>query len=288
MELILNDVYKSYNNKNYALNGFSYFFSNGIYGLLGENGAGKSTLMNLITQNINPTKGSILYNGEKIETMGAKYRELIGYMPQQQELYDEFTGERFLWYMSALKGLNRKQAISAIDTVLDSVNLSDERHKKIKYYSGGMKQRILIAQALLSNPKILILDEPTAGLDPKERIRIRNYISNIAENRIIIIATHIVSDIENIANEVLIMKNGILIRNGIPSDILKEINHKVFEVIVNEEQMKKCNDMNIKRVNMLRTYDGIKMRIICENYPSFGNCREVSPCLEDLYFYTTE
>lgn len=178
MELRLINIKKSYNNgKTFAVNDFSVRLTPGVYGLLGPNGAGKSTLMNIITDNLRADSGSVLLNGKDILTLGADYRDLLGYMPQQQGLYDDFTGEKFLWYMAALKGMKKRDARIQIERTLGLVNLTDDRYKKLKSYSGGMKQRILIAQALLNDPKILIMDEPTAGLDPKERIRIRNFIS---------------------------------------------------------------------------------------------------------------
>ena len=197
MELCLSGIKKSYNNgKTYAVDGVTATFTPGVYGLLGPNGAGKSTLMNIITQNLKTNSGTVTLDGVPIDHMGADYRSLLGYMPQQQTLYDDFTGERFLWYMAALKGLDKKQAKEAVSRTLDVVNLREERYKKLKSYSGGMKQRVLIAQALLNDPKLLIMDEPTAGLDPKERIRIRNFISEVSKDKIVLLSTHVVSDVE--------------------------------------------------------------------------------------------
>ena len=254
---------------------------------MGENGAGKSTLFSLMVQGMKPSAGTLLLNGENIEKLGGAYRNILGYMPQQQELYDDFTGENFLRYMAVLKGLEKKKIEESIYKVLQTVNLFKERHSKIKTYSGGMKQRLLIAQSLLNEPKILILDEPTAGLDPYERIRIRNFISEIAAQKIVILATHVVSDVENIAKEVMIMKKGRILRSGSPSKILAEMQHKVFEVTVDEDQKKMYDDKIFKQVSLVRTYDGIRIRLISDVKPNIGNCREVSPCLEDLYLYLT-
>ena len=177
MELRIKNISKTYGKSKKALCNVDISLTPGIYGLLGPNGSGKSTLMNIITDNLKADRGCVYYDGDPISKLGSKYREKIGYMPQQQEIYDNFTGEEFLWYMAALKGLEKKYAKNKIDNLLKVVNLTSEKNKKIGSYSGGMKQRILIAQALLNDPDILIMDEPTAGLDPSERIRIRNFLS---------------------------------------------------------------------------------------------------------------
>ncbi|MCM1047513.1 MAG: ABC transporter ATP-binding protein [Clostridiales bacterium] len=224
MELKLNGITKSYNNgKTYAVKDFNACFTPGVYGLLGPNGAGKSTLMNIITDNIEADSGTITFDGISIKEMGASYRSMLGYMPQQQDIYDDFTGEKFLWYMAALKGLDRKSAKETIERILTVVNLQTDRYKKLKSYSGGMKQRILIAQALLNDPQILIMDEPTAGLDPKERIRIRNFISDISKDKIVLLATHVVSDVEYISKEILILKSGRVVRQGTLQELISGI-----------------------------------------------------------------
>ena len=198
-----------------ALNNISLTFTNGIYGLLGPNGAGKSTLMNIITQNITHDKGgSIEWNGESTLKMGSGFRSLIGFMPQQQELYPTFTAERFVGYLAALKGIPSKEISSEVSRVLSMVELSDCADKKIGGFSGGMKQRVLIAQALLGTPKLLILDEPTAGLDPKQRVIVRQLISSLSKDKIIIVSTHIVSDIESIADQIIMIRSGEIIEKG--------------------------------------------------------------------------
>ena len=207
MELRMEQLTKYYG-KTLALDHLSVTLREGVYGILGPNGAGKSTWMNLLTDNIRRTAGTILLDGKDILDMGRAYRSLIGYMPQQQGLYEQMTGRAFLYYMAGLKGLKKKAAEAQIEELLRIVNLAEDAADKMKNYSGGMKQRILLAQALLGNPKILILDEPTAGLDPKERIRVRHYIAELSKERIVLLATHIVSDVESIADEVLLLKKG--------------------------------------------------------------------------------
>ena len=289
MELRLINIKKSYNNgKTFAVNDFSVRLTPGVYGLLGPNGAGKSTLMNIITDNLRADSGSVLLNGKDILTLGADYRDLLGYMPQQQGLYDDFTGEKFLWYMAALKGMKKKDARIQIERTLGLVNLTDDRYKKLKSYSGGMKQRILIAQALLNDPKILIMDEPTAGLDPKERIRIRNFISEISKDKIVLLATHVVSDVEYISKEILIMKAGKVIRHGTPGELLHDMEHHVFEVLVTAEEQIFYETHGFKTANIMLSSSGVCLRIVSDERPTVGDVREVRPNLEDVYLYLVE
>lgn len=221
--LSLNGVNKHYGT-NHALIDFDYDFRDGVYGLLGPNGAGKSTMMNIITQNIPCDPDSeILWNGEDINKLQAKYRRRIGFMPQQQELYPSFTAARFVGYLAALKGIKREKIDSEVKRVLDLVELSDQSAEKLGGFSGGMKQRVLIAQALLGNPKLLILDEPTAGLDPKQRVITRNLISSLSKDKIVIISTHIVSDIETIADRILLIKQGELIDEGTVPELCAKV-----------------------------------------------------------------
>lgn len=203
-------ISKRYKDK-LALDNISLTLDNGIYGLLGPNGAGKSTLMNIITGNIKPDSGEVKWNGKDIKALGAEYRSILGYAPQQQGLYDTFTGRRFLAYMAALKGISKKEMPQEIERVLTYVNMTDAANRAVGTYSGGMKQRILIAQAVLGDPRLIVLDEPTAGLDPKERVRIRERIEVLSGNKIILISTHVVSDIEPIAKEVILIKSGKII-----------------------------------------------------------------------------
>lgn len=222
MELRLMEVTKKYGEK-IALNRFSYTFEKGIYGILGANGAGKSTMMNLITDNLRRDGGSITFDGEDIVKLGVNYRRILGYMTQQQGLYEGMTAESFLVYMARLKEIPRKAVSGEVDRVLEMTNLLDIRHKKVGSFSGGMKQRVMLAQALLGDPKVLILDEPTAGLDPRERARLRDHIHRLAQDRIVLLATHIVSDIEAIAKDILLLKQGQLLRSGTATELIHSL-----------------------------------------------------------------
>lgn len=211
--------------KKHALCDFSFTFTDGIYGLLGPNGAGKTTLMNLITDNLSPDKdgGKIIWNGEETKILKEKFRSNLGFMPQQQNLYDNMTAFDFLGYVAALKALDKKKTIEEIHELLKRVELEESADKKIGGFSGGMKQRILIASAILGSPKLLIMDEPTAGLDPKQRVIIKRLVSEMSKEMIIIISTHIISDIENIAKEILLLKSGNIIKSGTVQQLVSEL-----------------------------------------------------------------
>ena len=283
--LEINNLNKTYKGgKVKALRDFSVTLTPGVYGLLGPNGAGKSTLMNIITDNLKADSGFIKYNGTDTLKLGKEFRSVLGYMPQQQGLYDDFTANRFLWYMAALKGLKKREAKKKITELLETVNLTESAHKKLGSFSGGMKQRALIAQALLNDPEVLILDEPTAGLDPKERIRIRNFISEIAENKIVILATHVVSDIEFIAKEVMLLKEGQLIACDTTDNLLKHIEDMVYEVVVPDggvEQFEQKYNVS----NIFRNGNEVIARVVSDCLPDGLNKTNVRPNLEDLYLY---
>ena len=205
-----------------ALDGVSFTLEPGLYGLLGPNGAGKSTLINIITGSLAATKGKVVWNGKNTVVLGKKFRRILGYMPQQQNLYDSFTGERFLAYMAALKEISARETPAEVARVAQLVHLSDELSKKLGAYSGGMKQRLLAAAALLGDPKLIIMDEPTAGLDPKERVRLRETLAALAKDRILLIATHVVSDVESVAREIILLKDGQVVDKAAPATLVEK------------------------------------------------------------------
>ena len=297
MKLQLNHISKSYGT-NKALSDFTATLTPGIYALLGPNGSGKSTLMNIITDNLKADSGSITYaeddgEGEDVLKMGVRFRSLLGFMPQYPGMYPNFTVERFLWYMAALKdvgahlkGKERKQYIaSEIDTLLRAVELDDVPNRKIGALSGGMKQRLALAQAVLGDSKILILDEPTAGLDPKQRIAIRNYIAKIAFDKIVIIATHVVSDIEYIAREVIMLKKGVIVDHAPPAKLLKKIEGKVWSVPVAEEQVAEMQQkFRVTNISRDEVTGKVKLRVLSEEKPTEQSI-STAPTLEDYYLY---
>lgn len=289
MKLEICNVTKTYGDVK-ALDNFSVTFEPGVYGILGANGAGKSTLINLITDNISRDSGEaggrILYDGEDILKLNKRFRTKVGYMPQQQGLYEDMTAESFLRYMADLKEIKRKEAVKQIDKLLDIVNLKAFRHKKISGFSGGMKQRIALAQALLGNPEILIMDEPTAGLDPKERINIRNYISELSKDKIILFCTHVVSDIECIADKVLIIKKGKLIAVDTPEKLIQRIEGKVSEIICDNDAVKELQK-SYKVGNVRQVRDGVKIRLIGDKLTE-GQVAAEDIGLEDVYLYYLE
>ena len=286
MKLVIRGLNKNYGAK-VALQDFHAVFENGIYGILGPNGAGKSTLMNILTDNLLRDSGRILCNETEITKMKAQYRKIMGYMPQQQQLYDSFTVNHFISYMGTLRGMDKKEIRRRMEELLPLLNLSEVRRKKIKELSGGMKQRVLLVQALLDDPQILILDEPTAGLDPKERIRIRNLISDLSGDKIVLIATHVVSDIEFISKEILLMKNGKVVDKDCPEALQKKIAGKVFEIRISQDELNQVKQ-EFEISSLFRTDGEIVVRVISEQRPEKYRWTEVSPTLEDVYLYEFE
>jgi ABC-type multidrug transport system ATPase subunit len=282
MILKVENVTKKYKDT-FALKNISCELSKGIYGLLGPNGAGKSTLMRILTDVLAPTSGRVTYDSTDISILGENYRDILGYLPQEFGAYKSFTAEKFLLYVGALKGIEGKDAVIKADDLLDLVGLDSVKKKKIKGFSGGMVQRVGIAQALLNDPKIIILDEPTAGLDPNERIRFRNILSGLSKDKIIILSTHIVSDIEYIADEVLLIKEGELIQKKTPEKLLSEMNGKVWTMILDEEEYLRNKD-NFKLVNTHHQQKRVEIRLVSENKPH-ENAVSVLPRMEDIYVY---
>lgn len=280
MELLIERLTKHYDNK-IAVDCVNTAVKPGVYGLLGENGAGKTTLMRMLCAILEPTSGNILLDGKEIVSMGEDYRNLLGYLPQDFGYYPGYTAKEFLLYISVLKGIPRKLAEKRVEELLEVVGLSAAANRKLKTFSGGMKQRAGIAQALLNNPQILILDEPTAGLDPKERVRFRNLLSEYAEEKIVILSTHIVSDIEAIADEVLLMKKGKIVLQGSVEELTGKACGKVWELAVSAEEAKYWQTKTTV-ANLRHEGKQMILRVISDNMPAEGAvlCK---PSLEDLY-----
>lgn len=282
MVLTIERLTKQYGSK-IAVDRLDGEFGNGVYGLLGANGAGKTTLMRMICGILTPTSGEIKLDGVNNLDMGEEFREQLGYLPQNFGYYPEFKAKEFMLYIAALKGLPPANAKRRADELLEMVGLKEVANKKIKTFSGGMKQRLGIAQAMINDPKILVLDEPTAGLDPKERVRFRNLISDIASDRLVILSTHIVSDVEYIADEILMMKNGAFIARGTVTELVESISDKVWKVVTDRESADTlCARYNI--INLHHVEDMVELRIVSGEAPS-DMAEHVPPTLEDLYLY---
>ena len=266
-----------------AVDDMNIRITNGVYGLLGANGAGKTTLMRMICTLLTPTSGQILCDGKDIQKMEGEYRNLLGYLPQEFGFYPEFSVKDYLLYIASLKGIRPVVAKKRVKELLEQVGLSKAANKKMKKLSGGMKRRVGIAQAILNNPKILILDEPTAGLDPTERVRFRNMISELSKERIVILSTHIVSDVEYIANEIWLMKNGRLMQQGSLDVVLDSMPEKVWSFVTSQAEAEKYMKQ-YKVSNMKTDRDGVELRIISAQQPS-ASAEAVQPNLEDVFLY---
>lgn len=278
------DVTKSYKHKN-ANENINLVLESGVYGLLGPNGAGKSTLMKQIVTVTSPTSGKILYNGKNIKNLDDEYRAIIGYLPQDFNAYKNFKAKEFLMYMAALKGMDKQTSKKRVDELLNLVGLSEVSNKLVSKFSGGMKRRVGIAQALLNNPKVLILDELTAGLDPQERTRFRNLLSQIGRDTIVILSTHIISDIESVAKETIMIKDGKVLLQGTHGEILKEMEGKVYSLETNDEDLVSEIQGKYKVVSINRGIENISIRFISETKPNYENIKLIEPRFEDVYMF---
>jgi len=282
LNLIVENINKQYKD-NQVLKDVSFELTPGVYGLLGANGSSKTTLMRILASVTKPTTGKLKYNQVDISVLDEKYREVLGYMPQHLGFYKNYTAEKFLRYIASLKGMETAVAKEKVVELLELVNLTEKSHEKIKTFSGGMERRLGIAQALLNDPKVLIVDEPTAGIDPKERIRFRNMLSNISSNRIVLLSTHIVTDIEYIAKEIMILKDGQLLHKKDPETLLQFLEDKVWMLRVSRGEVDFYKE-KYKVGNIVSKGEGAELRIISENKVHDDAVSDV-PNLEDLYLY---
>ncbi|WP_373899529.1 ABC transporter ATP-binding protein [Haloimpatiens sp. FM7315] len=283
-KLEIKNLTKAYGKKK-ANNNITITFENGVYGLLGPNGSGKTTFMKQITTLTEPTSGKIIYNGKNIMELGDEYRDVIGYLPQEFGVYKNFSAQDFLKYVAALKGLDGREAKEKIKELLDIVGLYQVKNKAIGKFSGGMKRRVGIAQALLNDPKILVLDEPTTGLDPQERTRFRNLISKISRDKIVILSTHIISDIESIARETVMIKDGEMLMKGSHEEILEAMKGNVYIIKTRNENEAIDIQNKYKVVNIQRGAIDIELRVIGDKMPLYENVQSVEPRFEDVYMF---
>jgi len=283
MVMNIQNVSKQYNNKNWGLRDFTLELGPGVLGLLGPNGAGKSTLMRILATITKATSGTVTWNGKDIAKSPDELRGVLGYLPQDFGVYPNLSAVEFLEYMAAIKGLDSKTANRRIDELLQVVNLVDAAKRPLGGYSGGMKQRVGIAQALLNDPQLLIVDEPTVGLDPEERVRFRNLLSDLSGERIVILSTHIVSDVEATATHIALVHKGRLLRTAAPENLLKELESKVWEWTVSSDELVTLKQKHIVS-GTIRRSDGVQARVVSESKPE-AEAHNVSANLEDAYLY---
>ncbi len=283
MKLTTAHLGKQYRHDFWGLKDFSLEIGPGILGLLGPNGAGKSTFMRMLATITRPTEGTITWNGVDIVKDPDTLRAVLGYLPQDFGMYPNLTAVEFLEYMAAIKGLDAKSAKKRIEELLQVVNLTEAARRSLGGYSGGMKQRVGIAQALLNDPRLLIVDEPTAGLDPEERVRLRNLLSDLSGERIIILSTHIVSDVEATASHLALINKGQLLCDAAPEELLKEMDGKVWEWTVASDELPALKQKHILS-GVIRRIDGVDVRIVSATQPE-AQARRVPPTLEDAYLH---
>ncbi len=283
MEVIINNVSKQYRGNIWGLRGFSLTLNTGVLGLLGPNGAGKTTLMNILATVTSPTEGIVMWNGIDTSKRPDELRHVLGYLPQDFGVYPNLTAVEFLQYMGAIKGLDSGIARRRIDELLDLVDLTHVRRRPLGTYSGGMKQRVGIAQALLNDPQLLIVDEPTVGLDPEGRVQFRNLLSDLSGDRIVILSTHIVSDVEAAATGIALISKGRLLQHAAPEKLLQTVDGKVWECVVQSEDLPAFRQRHLVSTAIRRS-DGIHARVVTDD-PFSDRARSVLPTLEDAYLY---
>jgi ABC-2 type transport system ATP-binding protein len=284
MQLQIDRLSKRYG-QHWALRDLSLRCEPGLLGLVGPNGAGKTTLMRMIATLLDPTEGTILWNGQDIRTHGETLRQVLGYLPQEFGIYPEFTGRQFLRYLAAMKGLPRPLADRRVDEVLEIVQMEKAADRKLPTYSGGMKQRIGIAQALLNDPELLIVDEPTAGLDPAERVRFRTLLASLTSNRVIILSTHIISDVEAVANRLVVLREGQVLSDTTPEALLASASGKVWSVATDQATAQRLQAA-YQVSTMVNQMSGITLRVISATRPH-ETAVPVEPSLEDAYLWVT-
>jgi len=284
MQLSIENVSKRYARDIWGLRDFTLDLEPGVLGLLGPNGAGKSTLMTIIATITQPTQGRVLWNGTDIAQVPNQVRSVLGYLPQDFGVYPNLNAVEFLEYMAAIKALSAREARQRIEKLLDLVHLGAEvRYRPLGGYSGGMRQRVGIAQALLNDPELLIVDEPTAGLDPKERVRFRNLLSDLAGERIVILSTHIVTDVEAVATDIALIENGYLVKHALPETLLQEVEDKAWEVVVPSDELPALKQRSIVSSTARRS-DGVHARVVSDQRPDEDAVPD-EPTLEDAYLY---
>ena len=281
-KIVIKGLSKSYDGKKDALNSLDLVIPNGMFGILGRNGSGKSTLMNIIATILQPSKGTVTINGIEIKN-SQKIRQMIGYLPQDFDFYPNMKVSEVLYYLGFLSKINQKEFDKYVDLILRKVNLIDYKNKKVKSLSGGMKKRLGIAQAILHDPKVIIVDEPTAGLDPEERVRLRNLLSDLAENKIVIISTHIVSDIESTCNRIAILDKGSLVYKGDIPSLIQESDDHIYEINLSPSELEsfRKNDLFITKTQEIE--NKLKVRFISET--KVANAKKVKADFEDAYMY---